>query len=332
MRTVPSPAIVSLAIVARRASCCCRFQLDDYHHGLAAQVAIYFIAILGLNILTGYTGQISIGHGAFMAIGGYTTAVMSHYHDTNLILTLPLAFAISFVLRRARRDPGAAPLRRLPRARDVRVRRLGAAVRAEVLEVPRRQQRHPDHDHADATLALRRHAGRCAGIVFVRRLARAPRAHRPRVPRRSRQRDGRGRRRASRSRSTRRSPSASRRRSPASPARCFVLATNGFAQPNEFAVFLSLELLVGAAVAGLGSLWGVLVGALFIGLLPDGLRRRAADRVGARPGRRLRPDRDRDHAPAPDRLRRAAPPARGRCPGSGRRRRRRRLDSRFNSD
>ena len=36
---------------------------------------MFFIAILGLNILTGYTGQISIGHGAFMAIGGYTTAV-----------------------------------------------------------------------------------------------------------------------------------------------------------------------------------------------------------------------------------------------------------------
>jgi len=72
------------------------FQLDGYHEGLAAKVAIFFIAVLGLNILTGYTGQISIGHGAFMAIGGYTTAVMSHYHHTNLLLTLPLAFVIAF--------------------------------------------------------------------------------------------------------------------------------------------------------------------------------------------------------------------------------------------
>ncbi len=48
----------------------------------------------------------------------------------------------------------------------------------------------------------------------------------------------------------------------------FVLVTNGFAQPNEFGVLLSLEILIGAAVAGLGSLWGVLGGALFIGLLP----------------------------------------------------------------
>ena len=46
------------------------FTLSGYHQGLAARVAIYFIAIMGLNILIGYTGQISIGHGAFMAIGG----------------------------------------------------------------------------------------------------------------------------------------------------------------------------------------------------------------------------------------------------------------------
>ena len=42
--------------------------------------AIYFIAILGLNILTGYNGQISLGHGGFMAIGAYTTAILSVDH------------------------------------------------------------------------------------------------------------------------------------------------------------------------------------------------------------------------------------------------------------
>jgi branched-chain amino acid transport system permease protein len=39
-------------------------------------VAIYFIALLGLNILTGYNGQISLGHGAFMAIGAYVAALL----------------------------------------------------------------------------------------------------------------------------------------------------------------------------------------------------------------------------------------------------------------
>jgi branched-chain amino acid transport system permease protein len=49
----------------------------------------------------------------------------------------------------------------------------------------------------------------------------------------------------------------------------FVIATNGYVQPGEFGVLLSLQILIGAAVAGLGSLWGVLVGAIFIGLLPS---------------------------------------------------------------
>src|SRR5947199_6303380 len=48
----------------------------------------------------------------------------------------------------------------------------------------------------------------------------------------------------------------------------FVLANNGFPAPEEFGVVLSLQLLIGAAVAGLGSLWGVLAGAVFVGLLP----------------------------------------------------------------
>ena len=47
------------------------FKARDYSY-----VGIYLIALLGLNILTGYTGQISLGHGAFMAIGGYTTAIL----------------------------------------------------------------------------------------------------------------------------------------------------------------------------------------------------------------------------------------------------------------
>ena len=73
------------------------FALSGYHQALAAQVGTFFVAILGLNILTGYTGQISIGHGAFMAIGGYTTAVLSRDHHANLVLTMAAAFAICFL-------------------------------------------------------------------------------------------------------------------------------------------------------------------------------------------------------------------------------------------
>ncbi len=56
-----------------------------------AQMGVYFIAILGLNIVTGYTGQISLGHGAFMAIGGYTTAILVVDHGVRDLWTIPIA-------------------------------------------------------------------------------------------------------------------------------------------------------------------------------------------------------------------------------------------------
>jgi branched-chain amino acid transport system permease protein len=56
-----------------------------------AYVAIYLTALIGLNILTGYTGQISLGHGALMAIGGYTTAALAVHEHWRDVWTIPLA-------------------------------------------------------------------------------------------------------------------------------------------------------------------------------------------------------------------------------------------------
>src|SRR5215210_6431373 len=50
--------------------------LSDFRASEFARVAIFFTALLGLNVLTGYTGQISLGHGAFMAFGGYVSALL----------------------------------------------------------------------------------------------------------------------------------------------------------------------------------------------------------------------------------------------------------------
>ena len=63
-----------------------------------AYVAIYLVAIIGLNILTGYTGQISLGHGAFMAIGGYTTAILMVDHGVKDIWTIPIAALVAGVV------------------------------------------------------------------------------------------------------------------------------------------------------------------------------------------------------------------------------------------
>jgi branched-chain amino acid transport system permease protein len=60
-----------------------------------AYVGIYLVALIGLNVLTGYTGQISLGHGAFMAIGGYTTAILMSDHGIKDVWTIPLAALVA---------------------------------------------------------------------------------------------------------------------------------------------------------------------------------------------------------------------------------------------
>src|SRR5439155_16598857 len=60
-----------------------------------AFVGIYLIALLGLNILTGFTGQISLGHGALLGIGAYTTTILVVDHGWNNLLTLPVAGVVA---------------------------------------------------------------------------------------------------------------------------------------------------------------------------------------------------------------------------------------------
>ena len=62
------------------------FAISDFRAQQLSYVGIYLIALLGLNLLTGITGQISLGHGAFMLIGGYTTAILMSNQDPPLEL------------------------------------------------------------------------------------------------------------------------------------------------------------------------------------------------------------------------------------------------------
>ncbi len=61
-------------------------------------VLVYAIAVLGLNMLTGYNGQISLGHGAFYAIGGYAAAILMDHAGAPFWSTLPAAALLCFVL------------------------------------------------------------------------------------------------------------------------------------------------------------------------------------------------------------------------------------------
>ena len=260
------PALASLLVVAA-VLCLLPFILSEYNIYLVAQVGIFFIAVLGLNILTGYTGQISIGHGAFMAIGGYTTAVMSRDHHTNLVVTMLMAFAICFVV---------GLLVGLPALRlsGVYLALVTFALAVSIPQIPLQYSTFLGgsggvvSSQSVSNLWIYTATWACSAILFVLawlilrgRLGRAFRAVRD-------------------------SEIAAVASGVELPiyktlafgisaayagvaGSLFVLAANGFAQPSEFDVFLSLQLLVGAAVAGLGSLWGILAGAAFVGLLPQ---------------------------------------------------------------
>ncbi len=271
------PALGSIAVLAAVLAAL-PFMLSDYDTSLAAEVGVFFIAVLGLNILTGYSGQISIGHGAFMAIGGYTTAVMSRDHHTDLVVTMLMAFAICFVL---------GLLVGLPALRFSGVY-LALATFALAVSIPQLplqfstflggsggvQSANPDLRflwHSAPELSHRWLYGiawatsavlfALAWLLLRGRIGRAFRAVRD----------------------SEIAAVASGIELPVYKTLAFgisaayagvagslfVLATNGFAQPTEFSVVLSLQILVGAAVAGLGSLWGILAGAVFVGLLPQ---------------------------------------------------------------
>jgi branched-chain amino acid transport system permease protein len=71
--------------------------VSDFHARELAIVGIYFIALVGLVVLIGYSGQISLGHGAFMAIGGYTSAVLIADHGMRDLWTIPIGGAVAGV-------------------------------------------------------------------------------------------------------------------------------------------------------------------------------------------------------------------------------------------
>ncbi len=67
------------------------FIVSDYRLFQLTTMAIYAIAILGLGLVTGYNGQISLGHGAFYAVGAYVTAILISLYDVPYWATLPVS-------------------------------------------------------------------------------------------------------------------------------------------------------------------------------------------------------------------------------------------------
>lgn len=71
---------------------------SNYYMTLFAMMCIYAIAAMALNLLIGYGGQISVGHAGFLAVGGYTAAILSTKVGLPFLITLPLTGVITGII------------------------------------------------------------------------------------------------------------------------------------------------------------------------------------------------------------------------------------------
>jgi len=79
------------------AACILPFVVSNYRTFQLTLALVYAIALLGLNMLTGYNGQISLGHGAFYAIGAYCAAILMDQYGVPYWATIPVAAAVCLV-------------------------------------------------------------------------------------------------------------------------------------------------------------------------------------------------------------------------------------------
>ncbi|HEX4233765.1 MAG TPA: branched-chain amino acid ABC transporter permease, partial [Caldimonas sp.] len=88
--------LIGVALVLVLA-CALPFVIANYRIFQMTLVLAYSIALLGLNMLTGFNGQISLGHGAFYAIGAYSAAILMDKAGVPYWATIPVAGAVCFV-------------------------------------------------------------------------------------------------------------------------------------------------------------------------------------------------------------------------------------------
>jgi branched-chain amino acid transport system permease protein len=92
------PAWKTIGLVALAAGAIALpFLVSNYRVFQFNMVLVYAIVLLGLNMLTGYNGQISLGHGAFYAIGAYAAAILMDRFGWPYWATLPVAGIVCFI-------------------------------------------------------------------------------------------------------------------------------------------------------------------------------------------------------------------------------------------
>lgn len=96
-RPFVSPATL-LPLLALVGAVLLAFMMEGYSLYRLSAILVLAIAVLGLNLLVGLAGILSLGHGAFLAVGGYAVAVAMHHLGLGFYTALPLAGLACFVL------------------------------------------------------------------------------------------------------------------------------------------------------------------------------------------------------------------------------------------
>lgn len=252
------------------------FNSSGYHLFQYAQVLIYMIALIGLNLLTGFNGSISLGHGAFFAIGGYGAAILMVHFGVPWWLTVLLMAPVCFI---AGFGFGLPALR-------LEGLYLALATFALAVTMPGILNYKGFDAYTGGTTGLQIDKPKvplhlpfnqdqwlflcCLAVamlmLFIAQNLVAGRVGRAMVALRDH-------------------PVAAQTmgiNSAMVKASCFGIsalyagvagaldaALVGFVSPDSYSLFLSLSLLVGMVVGGLGSLWGMLAGAIFIEFVPN---------------------------------------------------------------
>jgi branched-chain amino acid transport system permease protein len=259
------------------------FAVSGFRTTQLASVGAILIAILGLDILTGANGQVSLGHGAFVAVGAYTTAILVANHGVRDLWTIAAAAGVAGLLGLV----AGVPALRL-RGLYLALATFGIAVALPTILLKF------DHFTGGSTgisfFGSPHETGHGAGVevlgvhlsnarwlytltwvvgvalflfawwLLVSRFGRTLRAIRDSEPAAAG---------AGINRSAYKVAAFGVSAAYAGVAGSLLAINSAYVSPSLFPVQLSLYLLVGAVVGGFGSIWGAMLGALLIQFLPD---------------------------------------------------------------
>ncbi len=91
-------ALLAIGVLAAAGAVLWGASLGQFNQGQLTRVIIYAIAIAGLNIATGYTGLVSVGHSAFFGLGAYTTGILVVKEGWAPEATIPVALVVCFLV------------------------------------------------------------------------------------------------------------------------------------------------------------------------------------------------------------------------------------------